>query len=538
MQRILIVDDMFIIADGLAELMKEHFGKELEVSKAYSAPEALDILGSFSADIILTDIKMPAMSGIDLLKKVHALYPYCKVIFLTSYNQFDYALEAIKNGAFDYLLKTDGDEKILSSVRRAIDQNHAERQQRERDADSQLQLSRAQLILKREYMLKLLDGYETAQEENLKECAAEFTLQESVYLAIPRLFPSIKQTSATEEACLLSTIDNMIDDTFRPHFFLYSIEHRSCRKVWFLQPKRNSEDDFAVREAVTSFAQSVIQQANAQLGVKISCTFYRCGPFWQEISAAFSALCDAASQSGSQSCEIITTKGKENSSLLQKASGSAGSGQDAEKCPDLSRLLEENNMDAFLSEYHFLRKIAQTTNSKEIQSDIFHYVAHVLLSYIQYHNMKQTINDQFPLSFIYTFDPNKPWQFYDDQFQNLIDRLIALPKLEIQRYVDVVSQVQYYIDLHLNDELSLVLLSDMVHLNPSYLSRSFKQATGRGMLDYILERRVEKAKILLLYKGIKINEIASLVGYNSSAAFGRFFKTNTGITPQEYRLLM
>lgn len=98
-----------------------------------------------------------------------------------------------------------------------------------------------------------------------------------------------------------------------------------------------------------------------------------------------------------------------------------------------------------------------------------------------------------------------------------------------------VDRIMDYITGHLNSDLSLVTLSEKVYLNPSYLSRRFKELTGKTLSDAITEERISGAKFMLKEEGHKIGKIASLVGYESAAHFTRIFKKNTGLTPQEYR---
>ena len=120
MYNLLIVDDEPIIADSLSDLFTDYTGLEFEVSKAYSAKKALGILNTTRMDIVLTDIRMPGMSGIEMLEEIHGRWPQCKVIFLTGYDNFEYAYKAIEDKAFAYILKTEGDEKIIKVVEKAV----------------------------------------------------------------------------------------------------------------------------------------------------------------------------------------------------------------------------------------------------------------------------------------------------------------------------------------------------------------------------------------------------------------------------------
>lgn len=121
MYRLLIVDDEPYTVDGLYELLQDSTMPELDLYKACSAEEALQWLLRVKIDIVLSDIRMPGMDGLQLRKKVKERWPLCKFIFLTGMNDAGYARQALRDGSVDYILKTEGDEPILKSIRAAID---------------------------------------------------------------------------------------------------------------------------------------------------------------------------------------------------------------------------------------------------------------------------------------------------------------------------------------------------------------------------------------------------------------------------------
>ena len=99
----------------------------------------------------------------------------------------------------------------------------------------------------------------------------------------------------------------------------------------------------------------------------------------------------------------------------------------------------------------------------------------------------------------------------------------------------IIIRIQKYIRYHINEELTLTGLAEQVYLNPSYLSRIYKQLTGLNLFDYVNQVRIDKAKELLKESNKKIQEIAAAVGLDSAPTFTRFFKRMTNMTPQEYR---
>lgn len=122
MQTLLIVDDELLIADGLCELLARSFSGRLNVLCRYSAAAALQVAQEQSVDILLTDINMPNVSGLELHRSMQALHPSCLVIYLTGYSDFEYARTALDQHAYAYILKGEGDDVVISIVEQALSQ--------------------------------------------------------------------------------------------------------------------------------------------------------------------------------------------------------------------------------------------------------------------------------------------------------------------------------------------------------------------------------------------------------------------------------
>ena len=127
MIRLLIADDEKLEREALAELVQRRFEREVVLEVAENGRKAADTAVLWGADLILMDIEMPGMSGLDAARAVLAQRPSCRVIFVTAYSLFQYAHEAVHLGACDYLLKPVDPDELEASVRRAIRQIETER---------------------------------------------------------------------------------------------------------------------------------------------------------------------------------------------------------------------------------------------------------------------------------------------------------------------------------------------------------------------------------------------------------------------------
>lgn len=128
MMKMMIVDDEAYEREILAELVDSRFHAEVQIRMAENGRKAVDIAGIWNPDIVLMDIEMPGINGLEAAKRILESQPGCKIIFVTAYSLFHYAQEAVKLGACDYILKPIDQEDVEKSVTRAMGQSRAQRQ--------------------------------------------------------------------------------------------------------------------------------------------------------------------------------------------------------------------------------------------------------------------------------------------------------------------------------------------------------------------------------------------------------------------------
>lgn len=118
---LLIADDENLELKVLEKTVKKHFVDELEIFASSNGRKASQICDEVKPDIALLDIEMPGMNGIELAKYIKEKYAECIIIFITAYDRFDYAIEAMHIKAFDYLLKPWKEERLCELINTAIE---------------------------------------------------------------------------------------------------------------------------------------------------------------------------------------------------------------------------------------------------------------------------------------------------------------------------------------------------------------------------------------------------------------------------------
>lgn len=128
MFRILIADDEYRERRLLQNMLYQKFGTDIDVQSVEDGKSAAHTAILWNADIVLMDIEMPEMNGVEAAKLIRAETPTCKIIFITAYSRFEYAYEAIHLGAFDYILKPFNADKTILTIRAAMAQIDISRQ--------------------------------------------------------------------------------------------------------------------------------------------------------------------------------------------------------------------------------------------------------------------------------------------------------------------------------------------------------------------------------------------------------------------------
>ena len=126
MYTILIVDDEKIERNGMKFLLKRE-AEEFQILEASNGREALGILEKQKADILLTDIKMPYMSGLELARQVSEKHPAMKMIMFSGYSDFSYAQSAIRYGVSDYILKPVDPGEFSRTIQKAVGEINGQR---------------------------------------------------------------------------------------------------------------------------------------------------------------------------------------------------------------------------------------------------------------------------------------------------------------------------------------------------------------------------------------------------------------------------
>ncbi len=551
MYRMLIVDDLPVIVEGLVKM----FGKrkpELELYQAYSAHQALEVLNRTRIDIVLSDIRMPGMEGTELLPEIKRQWPLCKVIFLTSFDDFHYIKDAISGGGFDYLLKTESDDEIIRSIDKAIAELDAQAEANRKLLEANFRSRKAISLLQQQYVNELLRGKASLAESSVRTRIRELEMSLSaelpVYVLLGRIDSWGGKGTLEGRKLMLYAVQNIVAETLRLKVKLASSEVDGWNVAWLLQPTDPNleKGENSPNEAEKNWFEWVYEeldaiQANCREAVGLEVSF-AIGPAvvrWDSLPEAYDELLSLLWGEQGTGSEVrlrgLTRLGAPRSSL--EAAKTKLANRKMKKIGLLGHYLENGekaDFDSLLDE--IIDHAADENRSGFVKLEVYHSLASVFLSYLNQYPPDGKLAAQIGLDRLSHADVNLSWEELRSYFRKLAELLFDNrdQPAALDEHI-VVLRINEYIDTHLAEDVSLAKLAGIVHLNPSYLSRLYKRTAGIGLSEYINMARTEKAKELLKHSAYKIYEISAMVGYDSRLSFIRFFKTNMGMTPQEYR---
>ncbi|MBD2848043.1 response regulator [Paenibacillus sp. IB182496] len=599
MYHLLLVDDEPAVADNLAVSIDWEALGIAAVHKAYSGTEALAVLEREAIDILVTDIRMPGMSGLELIARIGRRRKRIRCVLLTGYSEFDYAKQAIRLGTADYLLKPLRNDDLVATVRRQIEALDAEwsdiasRERAERVRRDSLPL------LRRDVLLGLLSS-RNVPHERLRERleAAELGLApgEACTLLLVRVEEGFRNYESLQHPLLEFGLCNIAEELFADSFRLLHCRDEHDYLVFLLMPLDGAErapgSEADARETEegardtegrapkaaagargtdahtpdTQFAAGTGMQANrpgdspggasdsrhqarleniaAQLqesvrqylNGRISVVVSRPGRFPEELHARYqSAIGLLRRRIGSQTGFFLTDSGGEDPAPGDETLPVLHSLYEP---PSLHHLLEAGRWDEALRklEAAFAELHARSYVSQEHLLEVYYYVSHALIQLS--HKNNRLLQD--------ILQRGMPAAAGTQPFQSL-DQLRAWCRAALERVREdtrseargsragIIQRVQAFVLQGLERELSLQTIADHVYLHPVYLSKVYKLETGESLSDYLLRLRMERAAALLGDPALRIHEIAGRLDYATPSYFIKVFKKYHGLTPQEFR---
>lgn len=496
--KVLIIDDEIIIRNGMVQVIpwSDH---DYEILKpAASAEEALIRIKEEKPDIIISDIRMKGMSGLELVNQI-AHYSYSKeVILLTGYDEFKYVQEAIKQNVSDYLLKTSSPEEILRSVNKA----------------------RGRLEETRKYIRLKESAVEQVINDDIKRILQN-TLDMKSFEQFMKKVPEL--TGAAYQIFVINTIVE------KKHYY-------QAKKLW---------NTYIVGRWLIYNGQTlIITKRNANLSDEylLQMAAKKIKEIYKEplfVSNVITTLIDLP-LAYEQAISLFLYKwllpghiliGKDDIKNRQGIPYQERYEEHENELLNCIRSGDEKLLKKWVEDFVSWIYRHPMATPKSIEGYIQNLYFNVTRYIDQISGLNQKLTNQ-----LHPFPPSKEW--FIDPVKSLtkffIKLLIGFER--IHRGSDMyVSDALFYMDKYLGDSITLQDVAKYVHIHPNYLGELIRKETSKSYLELLTDMRIKRAGDYLVNTTAKVKEISNLVGYSDPKYFTSIFKKHLGVTPSEYR---
>lgn len=521
-----MIDDIKSVVDGLSSLHWEEHGVTLAGSAA-NGEEGLELVRTLKPDIILTDIRMPKMTGLEMLREILELNHTCRVILISGYADFDYAKQAVQLGAFDFVVKPFTEEEVMDVVKRAREEVLQERSTILNTEAMERKLRESIPLLRQEYMM-LLVTHSTSWERAANRWEfLEMDLSPEnlvvLQIEIDGFEEHSEELSVHEIELIRFTLQNVVEETLCAETQCVVFRLRTSRLLAVV----NATDAEDVTRWADLCCRNVRKFTKFTVSIGIGGIAERLILLPQSCRQAEWALQHHLYTGGNSviGYNEISHTGMPVPQMLQQreelllALQSGNGDKAAEVLEEMAMMLKESNErpnpDYLISLYEELAaSVMRTLYERVPQPDI------------------QPLADRFKAMHQTTAPTLKGLQLQLDQLCRKGAELIQQNTLSegqarIYKAID-------YLKSRLDKEVTVAECAAHVYLSASYFSSLFKKVTGQTLTQYVSSERIRKAKAMLV-EGVPVQEIAAAVGYEERRYFSDMFKRVTGMTPSEFR---
>lgn len=540
---ILVVDDEAFVVDWLTNLLESQTQYEFNIYPAYNPLKAMEIMDRIRIDLLITDIRMPNISGLQLIEHINKLWPFCKTILLTAHADFDYAQQAIINGVISYILKTEDDASILSHIQKALLVIDKEIDQNQLITDTQKNLSNSTSQLKHQVFFNWLRGnYLNAQELEQYMKILDFYTTASNFCLLIGSVCTLREHNMEQLNDILKVVKGkaVTEHFIHSYFSKYAVDVHENKIIWILELEQEltRRSNSIITSALELAQQACLNTINLNISYAIS----------EPLTSATSI--PEAYFIGKN---IIINHNNADNFII---SYPIGQPKDNSLTPDtlgidftyikppifstMKRYLENGSRTEFLtmlsSVCEQIQKYVNWHNNYILEA--YYSIVMLLISYINQHNLSTRLAFQTSLGILFRPWLASNWMEIQNQLLLITNLLFDFQdELKKRSSQDTIQDVKDYIKLHVTDDISLIDLSEMTGYSTSYLSKFFSENVGITISEYIAQCKINKIKELMQDPALNIGDIAKLTGFNSRTYFNNYFKRNVGMAPQQYREL-
>ncbi|MGF7143460.1 two-component system response regulator YesN [Anaerotaenia torta] len=536
MYRIIVADDEEYVRDLLVKGINQSQIPFEVVGVAANGTAAIELVRELNPDVLITDICMPGIDGLELIRMVNDLDQSIKTIIISGYDEFAYAKKAMTLGVAEYLLKPFLPAELFAVLKKIQEQLENQANLLRNMEQMQSQIQKNMMLEQERYLLQVL--HNNLPEEQLQQEGERVLLDvRAQYYCVGILkYPIAQNKTEQQDYCKTEELLAIVKDTYFPaNLSLYLVNENNNHLVLIFCGNHSNQMLFhkSIQEGLEKMKDSMQRYYHIKFGCALGNTYQE----WKQISHSYKEA-------------LSVWKGylfQTDSTLLyadMQKKGQEFSGDDIQSPKELESSLllhiQMNRKDMAIAD---LQDILKYYASFGVDMVEFVNISLVNLVYTISEKLMKARGD------IKAWEDEGMVEYLKKHFTHgsLMEAKLVLEEYIIrccEQYAlinknqgdKIVRNVKFLIEENLdNEEFNLENASMQLYFSHNYIRQLFKQKTGESFVEYLGRRRMETAGELLKNTNLRIQEVANKTGYSNPRYFASCFRKFYNCTPTEYR---
>jgi two-component system response regulator YesN len=532
--KVLIVDDEMLIRVGIKSCINREPNDYEVIGLAEDGLQALEIIEKMRPEIVLTDIKMPNMDGLELIERVKKQYPSTRIIVLSCYNEIDFIKKAMKLGADDYILKLSMQPEdllnILNSVKDALVSEEEEKLQ---SSNNKLEMKINKEFIKEDLYKKALDNSISAARlvEELKNMGSSMSFKRTcvVCVSIDDYLNASMKSRLNDKHLLKFSVTNILQEILAAYYTgdIIEIEKGEFLIIIDLGEETNYKD------TLKELCIKVNSALDSYFNISVTFGISKISEDFKDLKSMYSEAEKALEQAFyyGRGSILFYEKGREFTDKIillnlqdEKLLISCLDNLDEEGAKNIvheffnniSTSREYQPSKVRMAAIEIFNSFIRVAKKYEVESEFTNSISDLGSNPVDMCNKVETITDiQKCLGDI-----------IGRLTECLLSKRLGAERPEILKLKQVISERIY-------EEITLDKAAKMTNMSKSYLSSVFKKETGESFTDYVNRLKMEEAKVLIQKHNLKNYEAAEKLGFVDESYFSKLFKKYNGISPSK-----
>lgn len=537
MYKVLIIDDEEPVREAIKILGHWEELQVGEVIEAFNGKEGMELVREKKPDIVLVDMKMPEMNGLEFLKMVEIEYPDIQTIVVSGYNSYEFTRQAIQSKATDYLLKPVNEDELNNAISKCIKIISEKRRQYNEIIGNNIMLNVSLPVLKEKIFMSIIEADLDKGDKDLYLNMIDINGKTKYFgvtlLRIMNMEELVSTRFGNDIDLMHLAIKNVINEIFNKNILCFSFANPILEREIIIIISYDDISQNDINSLCYDSIKKVLQKIKELFKVKVVTCIGKNYFGIESISESYKSA-----ESVLDSINVLDMKDGIYTNIFNKV-----------KLEGPSIL---NNM-------ALIKNAFEKSGVIYVRNIISEYLSKVkAVGYFSFKDAHKTMKEfiilmeDVAVSFgfsdnLISRDGRKKASgvSYDFstflEFENILFNILDFYYREVRKYIKAdknfnVGEIKDYIDKNYFQEIKISLFTDRYYLSREYIMKLFKQEFGCGIHEYVQNIRMKKAKELLNDIQIKIQSISQILGYSDTNYFSKAFKNYYGISPTDYRL--